>query len=79
MAQAAAAFTKPRALSRQADAQIRIEVHRDTKIKNYLQADKSENMSLMFYDFNGSSKGGGTNGRLNTAANTAQNFYKAPA
>lgn len=36
MAQAAAQFTKPRALSRQADAQIRIEVHRDIKIKNYL-------------------------------------------
>lgn len=36
-------------------------------------------MSLMFYDFNGSSKAGGQNGRLNTAANTAQNFYKAPA
>jgi len=33
----------------------------------------------MFYDFNGSSKQGGTQGRLNTAANTAQNFYKAPA
>jgi hypothetical protein len=31
-----------------------------------LQAEKQENMNLMFYDFNGSS----------SAANTAQNFYK---
>lgn len=30
-------------------------------------------MTLMFYDFNGSSKQG-----VNTAANTAQNFYKPP-
>jgi len=30
-------------------------------------------MTLMFYDFNGSSKQG-----LNSAANTAQNFYKPP-
>ena len=29
-------FTKPRALSRQADAHIKIEVHRDIKIRNYL-------------------------------------------
>lgn len=61
-------FAKPRALSRQADAHIKIEVHRDIKIRNYLQAEKQENMNLMFYDFNGSSTFG--------AANTAQNFYK---
>jgi len=29
-------FTKPRALSRQADAHIKIEVHRDETIKNHL-------------------------------------------
>lgn len=49
------AFTKPRAQSRQADAHIKIEVHRDVKIKDYLNAEKQENMNLMFYDFNGSS------------------------
>jgi len=48
-------FTKPRALSRQADAHIKIEVHRDENIKNHLQAEQRENMNLMFYDFNGSS------------------------
>ena len=62
-------FTKPRAMSRQADAHIKIEVHRDIKIRNYLQVKKSENMNLMFYDFNGSSFAGPAN-------NTAQNFYK---
>ena len=61
-------FTKPRALSRQADAHIKIEVHRDRNIRNYLQPQKKENMNLMFYDFNGSSFG--------SANNTAQNFYK---
>lgn len=61
-------FTKPRALSRQADAHIKIEVHRDIKIRNYLQNKQTENMNLMFYDFNGSSFG--------SANNTAQNFYK---
>lgn len=61
-------FTKPRALSRQADAHIKIEVHRDIKIRNYLQDRQAEGMNLMFYDFNGSSFG--------TANNTAQNFYK---
>ena len=63
-------FTKPRALSRQADAHIKIEVHRDRRILNQLQPQKLEpNMNLMFYDFNGSAFGG--------AANTQQNFYKA--
>lgn len=61
-------FTKPRALSRQADAHIKIEVHRDIKIRNYLQNKQTENMNLMFYDFNGSS--------FTTANNTNQNFYK---
>jgi hypothetical protein len=50
-------LTKPRALSSQADAHIKIEVHRDIKIRNYLQAEKQDNMNLMFYDFNGSSTG----------------------
>lgn len=49
------AFAKPRALSRQADGNIKIEVHRDVKIRDYLNAEKQENMNLMFYDFNGSS------------------------
>ena len=64
------AFAKPRALSRQVDAHIKIEVHRDIKIRDYLNAEKQENMNLMFYDFNGSSM---------HAANTAQNFYKPQA
>ena len=55
-------------MSRQADAHIKIEVHRDIKIRNYLQNKQTENMNLMFYDFNGSSFG--------SANNTAQNFYK---
>jgi hypothetical protein len=50
-----AMFHKPRALSRQADANIRIEVHRDQTIINHLQTEQRENMNLMFYDFNGSS------------------------
>lgn len=54
-------FTKPRALSRQADEHIKIEVHRDIKIRNYLQVEKQENMNLMFYDFNGSSMGSAIN------------------
>jgi len=62
-------LAKPRALSSQADAHIKIEVHRDIKIRNYLQAEKQDNMNLMFYDFNGSSTG-------HTALKTAQNFYK---
>ena len=55
-------------MSRQADAHIKIEVHRDIKVRNYLQDGRAEGMNLMFYDFNGSSFG--------TANNTAQNFYK---
>lgn len=39
-------------------------MHRDAKIYNYLQAEKQENMNLMFYDFNNSS-----------AQNTQENFY----
>ena len=48
-------FHKPRALSRQAEANIKIEVHRDETIINHLQAEQRTNMNLMFYDFNGSS------------------------
>lgn len=48
-------FHKPRALSRQTDAHIRIEVHRDETIINHLQREQKANMNLMFYDFNGSS------------------------
>jgi hypothetical protein len=48
-------FYKPRALSRQQDANIRIEVHRDETIVNHLQTEQKANMNLMFYDFNGSS------------------------
>lgn len=48
-------FHKPRALSRQHDANIRIEVHRDETIINHLQREQKANMNLMFYDFNGSS------------------------
>ena len=33
-------FIKPRAISRQADAHIRIEVHKDLRIINHLQAEK---------------------------------------
>ena len=51
-----------------ADAHIKIEVHRDIKIRDYLYAEKQENMNLMFYDFNGSS--------MFSAASTAQNFHK---
>jgi len=43
-------------------------VHREAKIYNYLQAEKEENMNLMFYDFNNCS-----------AQNTGQNFYKPDA
>ena len=43
---------KPRAISRQADAHIRIEVHKDQRIIHHLQQDKTENMNLMFYNFN---------------------------
>jgi hypothetical protein len=48
-------FYKPRAMSRQADAHIKIEVHRDENIRNHLEREQRENMNLMFYDFNGSS------------------------
>ena len=48
-------FHKPRALSRQTDAHIKIEVHRDETIINHLQREQKANMNLMFYDFNGSS------------------------
>ncbi|CDW77529.1 UNKNOWN [Stylonychia lemnae] len=61
-------FTKPRALSRQADAHIKIEVHRDENIKNHLQREQRENMNLMFYDFNGSSQ---------NQNSTGQNFYQS--
>lgn len=54
-AQDSHAFHKPRALSRQAEANIKIEVHRDETIVNHLQAEQRTNMNLMFYDFNGSS------------------------
>jgi len=47
---------KPRALSRQVEAEIKLEVHRDSKIRMHLQEDHQPNMNLMFYDFNGSSK-----------------------
>jgi hypothetical protein len=63
-----AQFTKPRALSRQADAHIKIEVHRDENIKNHLQREQRENMNLMFYDFNGSSS---------NQNSTGQNFYQS--
>jgi len=45
-------FIKPRAVSRQADAHIRIEVHKDQRIIHHLQGEKKENMNLMFYNFN---------------------------
>ena len=62
-------FTKPRALSRQADAHIKIEVHRDETIKNHLQREQRENMNLMFYDFNGSTQ--------QPQSSTGQNFYQS--
>ena len=46
-------------------------MHRDVKIRDYLNAEKQENMNLMFYDFNGSS--------MHTAQKTAQNFFKPGA
>ena len=60
-------FYKPRALSRQQDANIRIEVHRDETIINHLQREQKTNMNLMFYDFNGSS--------LPQPNSTSTNFY----
>ena len=45
-------FIKPRAISRQADAHIRIEVHKDQRIIHHLQDEKQDNMNLMFYNFN---------------------------
>ena len=50
--QEAGSFIKPRAISRQADAHIRIEVHKDQRIIHHLQGEKQENMNLMFYNFN---------------------------
>eukprot|EP00351_Strombidinopsis_sp_SopsisLIS2011_P004026 CAMPEP_0116873538 /NCGR_PEP_ID=MMETSP0463-20121206/4730_1 /TAXON_ID=181622 /ORGANISM="Strombidinopsis sp, Strain SopsisLIS2011" /LENGTH=43 /DNA_ID= /DNA_START= /DNA_END= /DNA_ORIENTATION= len=41
-------------MSRQADVHIKIEVHRDKKIHNYLKVEKTKDMNLMFYDFNNS-------------------------
>jgi hypothetical protein len=38
-------FIKPRAISRQADAHIRIEVHKDQRIIHHLQGEKQENMN----------------------------------
>ncbi len=61
-------FYKPRALSRQQDANIRIEVHRDETIVNHLQTEQKANMNLMFYDFNGSS--------CNQKNSTGTNFYQ---
>ena len=51
-----AVVQKPRALSRQAEADIKLEVHRDENIKMHLQREHKLNMNLMFYDFNGSSQ-----------------------
>lgn len=45
-------FVRPRAISRQSDAHIRIEVHKDQRIIHHLQGEKKENMNLMFYNFN---------------------------
>ena len=45
-------FLKPRAISKQTDAHIRIEVHKDQRIIHHLQEQKQENMNLMFYNFN---------------------------
>lgn len=56
-------FHKPRALSRQAEANIKIEVHRDETIINHLQKEQRANMNLMFYDFNGSSAAGKDGGK----------------
>jgi hypothetical protein len=54
-------------MSRQAEAPIKIEVHRDENIKNHLIAEQRENMNLMFYDFNGSSANNNNNNNNNTA------------
>lgn len=72
MNQETGSFVKPRAISRQADAHIRIEVHKDQRIIHHLQGEKQENMNLMFYNFNDfshQSQGGGQgpNGRRPTA------------
>ena len=60
-------FIKPRAISRQADAHIRIEVHKDQRIIHHLQGEKQENMNLMFYNFNDFSNSNAPNGRRPTA------------
>lgn len=60
-------FHKPRALSRQNEADIKIEVHRDETIINHLQREQKANMNLMFYDFNGSSQ----------KNSTGTNFYQS--
>ena len=57
-------FVKPRALSRQTDERIKVQVHRDKNILNHMQSEQKVNMNLMFYDFNGSQM-----------AKTTQNFY----
>jgi len=59
-------FIKPRAISRQADAHIRIEVHKDKRIIDHLQEEKQENMNLMFYNFNNFNGGPDYNGRRPT-------------
>jgi len=62
------AFIKPRAISRQADAHIRIEVHKDQRIVHHLQGEKAENMNLMFYNFNDfNNSANAPNGRRPTA------------
>ena len=61
-------FIKPRAISRQADAHIRIEVHKDQRIIHHLQGEKQENMNLMFYNFNDfNNSNNAPNGRRPTA------------
>ncbi|TNV84968.1 hypothetical protein FGO68_gene3688 [Halteria grandinella] len=70
--QAGGYFHKPRALSRQAEANIKIEVHRDETIINHLQREQRANMNLMFYDFNGSSSG-------SKQSQTGTNFYQSGA
>lgn len=60
-------FIKPRAISRQADTHIRIEVHKDQRIIHHLQGEKAENMNLMFYNFNDFNNAYNPNGRRPTA------------
>jgi hypothetical protein len=80
-------FIKPRAISRQADAHIRIEVHKDQRIIHHLQEEKQENMNLMFYNFNDfknqqrappqtqTGKRPVTSGATNSGMRTQNNFY----